>query len=157
MLNDITTTALATVGNTSTDVLSAIVLCVLLIVWGAMQGREVLLATLFGLYPAMLITNYFPYQYLTGMTKTSARLLVFVVALAIVFFVIRRQLMSSFFMGGMWRWVEVLVLALCVVGVLGTALYHSVNIGTIYTFSPLFNTLFLSPVMHIAWLAGALV
>jgi hypothetical protein len=156
MLNDITSTALTTVGSTANDVLGLIGFCVLLIVWGAMQGREVLIATLFSLYPSMLITTYFPYQYLTGMPKAYARLLVFVFALAAIYVVVRRQLMSSFFMGGVWKWVEVFVLALCVVGVFGTALYHSVNIGTLYTFSPLFNTLFLSPIMHIAWLAGPL-
>lgn len=156
MLNNITSTALTTVGSTSTDVLSLIGFCVVLIVWGAIQGREVLLASLFALYPAMLVTQYFPYSYLASMSSVSARLAVFVITFGVGQFIIRRQLQSSYFLGGPWKLVEVLALSLCVAGVTGVALYHSVNLGTMYAFSPLFNTLFLSPIAHIAWLAGSL-
>jgi hypothetical protein len=156
MLNDITTTAMTTVGSTAHDVLGAIALCVVLAVWGFMQGREVLLALLFGLYPAMMLTQYAPYIYLGG-TSASARIGVFVVTLIISMISIRRQLQSSYFLGGMWKWIEVAVLAVCVTGVIGVALYHHVDIGTLYVFSSLFDALFLSPLNHAAWLAVPLV
>lgn len=156
MFDDISTNALSTLGNTSTDVIVVVVAVVVFVVWGFMKGREVLLGTLFALYPAMLVTAYFPYQIMGGMAIATMRLLVFLVAVVAVFFVIRRQLSSSFFVSGINRWIEVIVLAFCVVGVMGVALYHTVDIGTVYAFSPLFDTLFLSPYTHIAWLAGPL-
>ncbi len=156
MFDDITTTAIDTVGSTSTDVLGLVLLCVALMVWGRVKGRSVLLATLFALYPAMLITKYVPYEYVPSMAGASGRLTVFGVTLLVAFLTLRRYLTHTFFFGGLYRWIELLMLSGAVAGVTGVALYHHVDIGTLYTFSGLFDQLFLSPEAHIGWLAAGL-
>jgi hypothetical protein len=156
MFGTITTTALDTVGSTSTDVIGLVLLCIALLTWGRIKGRSVLIALLFALYPAMLITTHLPYTQIPSITGAPGRLVVFALSLAVGFIALRRYLTHTFFFGGLYRWFELGILSVVLAGVTGVALYHHVDIGTLYTFSNLFDQLFLSPVAHIAWLAAGL-
>jgi hypothetical protein len=157
MSNVMNSAVLGSIADLSTDVFFLAGMLLVLIVWGFTQGREVLVSTLLALYPAMLVTSHFPYEYLVSMTGAYARLLVFVVTVGAIFFIVRKRLSTSFFVSGVWRMVEASVFSVAVLGLFSTALYHVVDLGTVYQFSSLLDTLFLSSTAHIAWLVGPLI
>jgi hypothetical protein len=148
---------LAVVPGGSIDVIVMGLVVVVCSIVGFVRGRALLLALLFALYPAMLLTEHAPRAVLDLVVAGAyGRLSIFLAVLVGATYVLHRHVSRTFFLSTMWRWLEAVVLSLCVVGLGMTALYHSVNILTAFTFSPLADTLFLSPWAHALWLFAPL-
>ncbi len=156
-INNTTIDIMHTLSDVSADVLGVFGVVVLFVALGLAKGKDVLLVLLFSLYPALLITSYFPfYDALVigggDISVAFEKLVVFVFSAVVVIVIMRGYINSGYQGSSFWRTVEVFVLSVMSVGLFISALYHVVHIEELYNFSFVFDTLFAPAGAFFVWL-----
>lgn len=111
-----------------------------LIAWGYMKGKHVLLALVFSLFPAALVTSFFPfYGFLVGvipaLTIGILKTSLFAILTIGIWVIVVRYMHISFVHAGFWRFIEVLSLSVTAVGLAIALLYTFTEFQTVYNFS----------------------
>jgi len=141
-------------GTLSTDVLGVFAFVVLLIALGLSKGKKILFTLLLALYPATLLTYFFPFYeiiHIENVAKEFVSLVVFFVTFILSFLLIRKHIYAEYQYNSLRRFLEVLVLSVTVIGFLIASLYHVAGLDTYYSFSYIFTILFSSPTAFFLW------
>jgi hypothetical protein len=120
------------------------------------KGKDTVVALLFAIYPATLLTSTFPWyaKISLGIGGEGAyeRLIVFIIGTIAFFFILRGYIESYEQYGYLWRVVEAVALSVALVGLTMATLYHVVQVWHIYEFSVIFSSLFGSSTAFFLWL-----
>jgi hypothetical protein len=162
MFNDVTVSFLSSVGKVSTDIFVVAGLITLLVTVGLTQGKNMLLVFLVSLYPAALVAVFFPYYDLIAIgslksSEVSEPLTVFLVSFIVFFFIFRTFIGARHQFHTFWRFIEVFMLSVTVVGLFFALLYHVVGIEGYYNFSHIFDLAFISKTSLFIWLVAPIV
>jgi RsiW-degrading membrane proteinase PrsW (M82 family) len=157
--NEVTRTAVTTLHTVSADVIALAALVLLLFAVCMARGKHTLLASMFALYPAALITANFPfYDRISSVANVHvATLTVFGVTTVVALIVIRSFLQHSYEQKTFWRLLEHFVLAVLAAGLLAALLFHVVGAAEHYTFSVLVHSLFASQTAYFLWLVAPMI
>lgn len=156
-MSEATGSVLALIGGISGDVFGVLGLIVLLVAFGLSKGKDNLIVMMISIYPAALITEYFPFysQISIGsgpLGNVLPSLFVFSVVAVATFFIFRNYIDTNYQHHGFWRAVEIISLSLANVGLTIAILYHIVGIEAYYNFSVVFDGLFVSNLAMFFWL-----
>jgi hypothetical protein len=162
MFDNVTVSFLSSVGKISTDIFVVVGLIVLLVTIGLTQGKNMLLVFLVSLYPAALVAVFFPYYDLIKIgslksSEVSEHLTVFLVSFLVFFSIFRTFIGARHQFHTFWRFIEVFILAVTVVGLFFALLYHVVKIESYYNFSYMFDLVFITKTSLFIWLVSPLV
>ena len=145
----------------SADTLGLLGVVALFVALALAKGKDTVVALLFAIYPATLITTIFPWyaKISLGIGGEGAyeRLIVFAVATIAFFFILRGYIESYEQYGYFWRVVEAVALGVALVGLAMAVLFNVVQVYHIYEFSVLVGTLFGSPTAFFLWLVAPVV
>lgn len=154
MFDQVTSSAVASLSSISADIFVSIAVVILFVALAMARGKDRVLAFLIALYPAALITAYFPYYDLVAVGRSqyiTVLTVFFVVALAI-YAVLRKYIEASYQHHGFWRLLEYVLLAAITTGLLFALLYHVVSIEQLHDFSVILDSLFGSSLALFTWL-----
>lgn len=161
MFNETTEGIGSQLAATSADILGVVAGVALLLALSLSKGRDELLAIMFALYPAALITEYLPFYQMVSFGGGSAdsveKLVVFVVTFIISLVIIRSYVDTAFEQRALWRFIEGFVLSVTTIGLTLAVLYHIVHIEMLYNFSGVFDIIVMSPTALFLWLVAPLV
>lgn|GEM_PF-3291931 len=154
MFDQVTSNAVASLSSISADIFAGIAVVILFVALAMARGKGTVLAFLLALYPAALITAYFPYYDLiaVGRSQYITILTVFSVVTLAIFAVIRNYIEADYQHHGFWRLLEYVLLAVITTGLLFALLYHVVSIEQLYDFSVILDSLFASSLALFTWL-----
>jgi len=157
-MSSATESALSLMGSISIDTLAVLLCCALFVTYGTMKGKDKLLVFLFSLYPAVLVTSFFPFYALVGdgVLSRYVPLIVFALSVAGIFYVLKDFVDANYQPNTLWRWIEVITLSVMSVGLCLALMCHSADLHLLYSFSPMFYTAFTSPYALFAWLVAPL-
>lgn len=144
-----------TVTSVSVDVVILLVAVAILVALGLAQGKSTLIALIVSVYPAILLTETSPLSFAETYTKAvPMRAVLLMAIMAITFFVLRAAVICHASLNPVWKFFEVLTLAICLTGLVVAALYHVADIERYYTFSIMLQKVIVSPEAWFAWLAA---
>lgn len=160
MQKEFTGNALHIISSISADIFGYLGCFILLVALGLSKGKDSLIVFLLALYPAGLITEYFPFYDLfarnSQLIKDFSSLFIFLSSLVAVIFFIKGYIDTNYQHHTFWRVVEVIVLAIVSVGLFFALLYHLVGVTSLYDFSFVFDALFSSKIAFFIWLIAPL-
>jgi hypothetical protein len=146
--------------SVSIDIFGVVGVVALLVSVGLSRGKEVLVTVLLSLYPAALVTLFFPWYTLlrssTNGGPTLTKLMVFSVCVVVGYLILHTYVRRSYRASGAWGFVEVLVLALGSTGLALAVLYHIVGIENYYNFSSVIDVVMSSSYALFLWLVAPL-
>lgn len=156
-----TTSVPALVADFSPGVLALLGSLLFLIALGLAKSKDVLIRLLIALYIAAFITAQFPlYEFIAEelwvTDRTTLTLFVFGLSASITLLSLRRYIGSTYQHHVIWRTVEVIILALVIVGFTGAILHHLVGGALSTALGPVAGHLFSSPLAYTAWLIAPL-
>lgn len=156
-INNTTIDIMYTLSVVSADMLGAFGVIALFVALGLAKGKDMLLILLFSLYPALLITSYFPFYDVLAIgggdiSGVLERLVVFLLSTVMVVMIMRGYINTGYQGSSFWRAVEVFVLSIMSVGFFISVLYHVVHIEKLYNFSFVFDILFTPSGVFFVWL-----
>ncbi len=158
-MSSATETALSLIGNISIDIFGVLLCCALLVTLGFTKGKSKLLIFLFSLYPSVLITSFFPFY---GAVEGTAfaryvSFVIFAASMAGVFYVLKDHIDANYQPNTLWRWIEMVTLSVVSTGLCIALLCHCADLHLLYSFSPLFDTIFTSSQALFVWLITPLI
>jgi len=153
----VTESALSLISGVSADIFGVLACIILLVALGLSKGKDSLIIFLLALYPAGLITEYFPFysSFAIGngeLTKVLGPLFIFLGSLMAVIFIIKNYIDTNYQHRSFWRVVEVIVLSVTCTGLFIALLHHTVGVTEYYTYSIVFGTLFSTNLAFFIWL-----
>lgn len=162
MFNETTNSLVSSLSNISADVFGILGAILLLVALGMANGKKLLIVILVSLYPAGLITFYFPYYgYLTIGTEnffsSLEPIILFFVTLLACIFVLKNYFDTSYQSRTFWRYLELVTISVTTVGLSIAMLYNIAGIENFYNFSILVDSMFSSPLALWLWFLAPLV
>ena len=156
-MNSATDSVVTLISGISGDVFGVVGLIILLIALGLSKGKDNLLVLMISLYPSALLTEYFPFydSVLLGnghLSKVLTPLAVYLISAFAISFFLHNYIDTNYQHSAFWRFVEIFVLSLSIVGISIAVFYHIVGIEPLYNFSFVFDALFASNFAMFLWL-----
>lgn len=123
------------------------------LIYTAFLGRRRVLLYLTSVYVTLGVLAYAPFVGKINEVLISNRLIYFIVAFIILFFILVRGVLGQIFIGGGYvsGWWQVLGLAFFQLGLLLSIFLSFLSSGMVSTFSPFTKTVFLNPWGRFAW------
>lgn len=162
MFSETTNSVVNSLSTISADVFGILGAILLLVALGASNGKDFLIALFLSLYPAALVTLFFPY-YGTLLGGEGAALadfeplLLFFLTLCICVYILKNYVNTAYQSHTFWRFLELITLSITTVGLLIALLYHIVGVDNLYNFSIIIDSLFASPLALWLWFLAPLV
>ncbi len=157
MENILNTDAVMSLGSIGTDVIVILGVIVLLVALGFTKGKSELIALLVAVFPAALLTQFFPFMgILTFGNPGLDRALVFGSFLIVIMLLLRPYIAGSYPKTSFWRSVEIVALSIACTGAIAAVLIQVCDIAQVYPLSGLILGAFMGPVGVFWWLVGGL-
>ena len=161
MFNETTSSVVSSLSKISVDIFGVLGVVILLVALGLANGKKTLIVILLSLYPAALVTEFFPFYggvpFITEVVPIGTEpLVLFILSEGVTIFIIKNYIETTFQIRSFWRFVEITALSIATVGLGIALLYHIVDIDTFYNSSIILDSLFSSPTALWLWLVAPL-
>jgi hypothetical protein len=158
-ITDVATSVSHSVASSTTDVFFVVGVCGVLLLLGFTRGKHLLVAGIFAFYPALVLSQVFPWHDLMRGTIPSEYIhgIVFLVLWTLLFLLCTRFIFEPYARTGVLGVVDVVVLAAAFGGALSASLASMLPLATFFGATPFLKAFFLPLTASFFWMLAPLV